>query len=269
MRPDRTSPRAQAEEAGPGEELRLVAYRVSEAWDAPLAPAPLAREWMTRTRDGFANRCLPLLIANQSGWVVLSSHRVRAVWDGGDALENVEVELLGGAPPCPAKSHFGHGILTWSLPYLIRTPPGYNLLVRGPANLPKDGASALEGTVETDWCNATFTVNWKLTRPGLRVTFEEGEPIAMLVPQRRGELERFHPEVRGLHDDPGVAPAYSSWRESRSTFLEELPVEDSPAHRMAWQKHYLHGEGPDGSVAPEHQRKLALRPFREVGGGKR
>src|SRR3712207_8402233 len=34
----------------------------------------------------------------------------------------------------PARSHFGSGILTWNLPFLFRTPPGYNLHVRGPAN---------------------------------------------------------------------------------------------------------------------------------------
>jgi hypothetical protein len=39
-----------------------------------------------------------------------------------------------------AISHFGSGILTWNVPYLFRTPPGYNLLVRGPANWPKDAA---------------------------------------------------------------------------------------------------------------------------------
>ena len=38
-------------------------------------------------------------------------------------------------------SHFGSGILTWHLPLLFRTPPGYDLLVRGPANHPKDAMS--------------------------------------------------------------------------------------------------------------------------------
>lgn len=266
--PTRPAPVAPAAPAAPigstgGERPRLVAYRVSEGPAPEIVPASHARAWMARTRDGFANRCLPLLIANQAGWVVLGSHTVRATWDGGDALGNVEVEHLDGEPPWPAKSHFGHGVLTFSLPYLFRTPPGFNLLVRGPANLPVDGASPLEGVVETDWCAATFTVNWKLTRPGRAVTFARGEPIAMLVPQRRGELEAFEPELRGLYDDPEVARAYAAWRESRARFLEELPQEGSEAHRQAWQRHYVHGENPDGTAAPEHQRKLALRPFRD------
>lgn len=245
---------------------RLIAYRVSQGWSQQIAPAEVARPWMSKTRCGFANRCLPLLIANQAGWVILSSHTVRATWDGGEGLDNVQVEHAGGAPPYPASSHFGHGILTWNLEYLFRTSPGYNLLVRGPANCPKDGASALEGIVETDWCSATFTVNWKLTRPGHVVTFEEGEPVAMIVPQRRGDLESFHPEIRDLHADPEVARSYARWRDDRVQFLEELPVIGSQANREEWQRHYVHGEAADGTKAPEHQRKLTLRPFAGAAG---
>ncbi|UQA55827.1 DUF6065 family protein [Polyangium aurulentum] len=251
------SPPDQPDSAG----LPFIAHHVSEGTPPAIVPAPHARAWMSDTRDAFANRCLPLLIANQAGWLVLSSSAVRARWDGGDALGNLEVEHTDGEPPFLAKSHFGHGILTFTLPYLFRTPQGFNLLVRGPANHPKDGASPLEGIVETDWCTATFTMNWKLTRPGLWVTFARGEPIAMLVPQRRGELEAFAPEIRGMYDDPDVARSYAAWRESRAQFLEELPTPESPANRKGWQKHYVHGQGPDGITAPEHQRKLALRTF--------
>ncbi len=66
----------------------------------------------------------------------------------------------------PATSMFGHGILTFHIPFLVRTHPGYNLLVRGPANMPRDGVSPLEGIVETDWAVATFTMSWQLTLSG-------------------------------------------------------------------------------------------------------
>ena len=96
---------------------------------------------------------------------------------------------------------FGYGVLTWTIPYLFRTDPGWNLLARGPANLPQDGVSALEGLVETDWATATFTMNWKMTRPGLPVRFEAGEPFCQIVPQRRHELEAFRPQKASLTDE--------------------------------------------------------------------
>jgi hypothetical protein len=244
--------------------VKLIAYRVSLGSDVGLEPAPAGREWMQYTRDGFANRCLPLLIANQAGWHVLNPAGVRARWNGGDRIPDLVVEPLGdgGGAPSIASSHFGSGILTFTIPYLFRTPPGWNLLVRGPANLPRDGACALEGLVETDWNPATFTMNWILTRPGAEVIFEAGEPIAFLSPMRRGDLEAFEPEVRAMDADPEVAASYRAWRKGRADFLEDLPIPGTEANAQQWQRDYVLGKQPDGKAVREHQRKLSLKPFR-------
>jgi hypothetical protein len=236
----------------------LIAYRVSRWPSMRLVRAPVARDWMTSTRERFARRCLPLLIANEAGWLICSGNALRATWDGGDDISNLTVEPLRGPAPVPALSHFGHGILTWHIPYLFRTAPGYNLVVRGPTNQPKDGACALDGVVETDWTSATFTMNWKLTRAGMPVTFEVGEPICMIFPQRRGELEGFRPEVRPLDADPDLAQSHRRWGESRATFLVDLDAPDAPPE---WQKHYFRGTTPDGDAVPEHQTKLRLHDF--------
>ena len=244
-----------------GSEPELIAYRLGPAPAVRLVPASRDRAWMDATGANFANRCLPLLIGNQAGWFLLSSHMLRATWDGGEGTDALVVEYLSGAPPYPATSHFGHGILTWHIPYVFRTPPGYNLLVRGPANLPKDGAAPLEGIVETDWSPATFTVNWKLTRAGLPVQFEQDEPICMIVPQRRGELESFRPRICSLLRAPGLARSYARWSLGRSRFLRELQEAGSEAQRRGWQRDYLLGVSPEGERAPHHQTKLSLEPF--------
>ena len=240
----------------------LTAYVINASVSLPLLPAPRARPWMNATNERFANRCLPLLIANQAGWILVSGHSLRVSWNGRNDIGGVTVEYLKGGPPFPASSHFGYGIVTWNVPYLFRTSPGYNLLVRGPANWPKDGIAPLEGVVETDWSAATFTVNWRLTRANHPVSFEEGEPICMLVPQRRGELEAFRPEVRPLDDDPALAERYHGWSGDRAAFNAALAVPGSEAVKRGWQKHYFQDVSLDGSSAPTtHQTKLALRPF--------
>jgi len=51
-------------------EPELLAYRLTpKTADEDLWPAPSTRVWMERSPNKFANRCLPLLIANQSGWL--------------------------------------------------------------------------------------------------------------------------------------------------------------------------------------------------------
>jgi hypothetical protein len=245
--------------------LPLTAYRATNR-TCPIEPAPVRRAWMDQTSVHFANRCLPMLMANQAGWWVPNPRRFTARWDGRDGPLGVRIDYDAGRPPYPASSHFGHGIVTFHIPLLIRTPPGWNLLVRGPSNLPKDGASALEGLVETDWAVATFTANWKLTRPGLTVEFARGEPVCMLVPQRRGDLERFRPAFAPMEAMPD-RDAYRAWRDSRAGFLRRLHErrrEDLAAASRLWQRDYMLGTAPSAApdgAAPEHQRRLELHGF--------
>ncbi len=241
-------------------ELTLTAYRTNWAMPMKLVVAPAQREWMEQSRGRFAYRCLPLLMANQSGWFILNSHKVRIIWNGGETTDSLNVEYLEGDAPYPITSHFGHGILTWSIPFLFRTPPGYDLLARGPANMPKDGVFPLEGIVETDWSSATFTMNWKVTRPHHPIIFEVDEPICMLVPQRRGELEEFWPQEQELGQNQLESVAYKQWSESRSDFLKDLQVPDSEARRQEWQKDYFQGNAPGGKIE-SHQTRRNLRSF--------
>jgi hypothetical protein len=230
-----------------------------------LVTAPASRDWMEATPNRFANRCLPLRIASQAGWFVLNSHALRVTWNGGNGLPDLEIESLGEETAYPAGSHFGSGILTFNLPFLFRTPKGYNLHARGPANWPKDGAYPLEGIVETDWAVSTFTMNWKMTRADLPVVFEAGEPICMIVPRRRGELEAFEPVIRDVEGEPELASAYHRWAESRAAFNRDLKVPESEAAKRGWQKDYVRGSTPSGLRAEEHQTKLKLKGFAEEG----
>src|SRR6201992_1976929 len=105
----------------------------------PISPAPINRTWMSETRRGWANRCLPLLIANQGGWELRNPSAFTATWMGGNTPADLMIvpDTRAAGQLLPA-SNFGYGILTWHLPILFRTPPGYDLLVRGPAD-PSEG----------------------------------------------------------------------------------------------------------------------------------
>jgi hypothetical protein len=242
------------------EQLELLALRLASGME--IRPAPVSRTWMETPAGRFAKRCLPLSIANQAGWELLNPSGFTAMWDGGDELAAVKIWPHFGTQVQWVTSHFGSGVLTWHVPYLFRTPRGYNLLARGPANRPKDGIGALEGIVETDWTTANFTMNWKFTRPRYPVKFEAGEPIAMVVPMRRGELERFRPVLRDGTDVPSLLTAFERFAASRREFIQTLQTPGSPADPVPWQRDYMLGRNVDGTVAPEHQTKLQLASFK-------
>lgn len=245
----------------------LIAYYTGGTPAPRLVAASATRAWMQATDARFAQRCLPMLIANQAGWWILNRTPFRATWDGSNAPAGVRVApLVRGDDVDDVGSQFGYGILTWSFPLLFRTSAGYNLLVRGPANLPKANIVALEGIVETDWAVASFTMNWQFTRAGESVEFGADEPICMLVPQRRGELETFRPATRDIADAPELAAQHTAWDEQRELHMllkraaVKLAGPDHPDART-WQGDYFRGESPGGATAAQHQTRLALRAF--------
>jgi hypothetical protein len=200
-------------------------------------------------------------MANQNGWLLLSPQEITVEWDGSDRTRGLKISSSEPSNRLIAKSHFGSGIVTWTLPWLFRTSPGYNLLIRGPSNIPKDGIYPLEGLVETDWSITSFTMNWKVTRPHVPITFEQGEPFAMILPQRRHELEQVVPQERSINDDPELKKAFMEWSKSRGQFMRDLKQPGTDAAKQVWQRHYTQGKSPSGMMAPEHQTRMHLKDF--------
>lgn len=251
------------------EHLPLTAHATGRPALA-LRPAEARRKWMDETDASFANRCLPLLIANQWGWFILNDRKIELIWNGGPRTPDLHVHYWN--PPrradeqidherLSAVSHFGHGVLTFRIPYLFQTPPGWNLYVRGPANWCKDGICPLDGVVETDWSSMTFTVNWKVTRKDTWIGFEEGEPICQIFPVARGSVEAFMPRIRSLRKNPELERRYKEWKQSRSQFYRVLHKSGAKA---LWQKHYFRGTSILGEAFAGHQTRLAVREFEDT-----
>jgi hypothetical protein len=245
----------------------LIAYTSAGPPPISLTPAPRWRDWMNATEDRWANRCLPLLMANECGWTLLNPTAFTVTWTGEESSGGLSIEFDGGVPPRQVfvDSNFGYGVLTFRVPYLFRTSPGWNLLARGPANWPKDGICALEGLVETDWTTSTFTMNWKLTRADHPVRFEADEPFCMVVPQRRGDLESFAPELRAIYTDREAYEGSQLMARRRHElqvrkFLGRYSTDFDDA-RYEWERDYFKGLRSDGTKAEEHQTQLRLPPF--------
>ncbi|MBT5432256.1 MAG: hypothetical protein HOK83_01180, partial [Rhodospirillaceae bacterium] len=147
--------------------------------------------------------------------------------------------------------------VTFRVPALITTPPGYATFVTGPFNGSKDGASALSGVVETDWLPFTFTMNWQLQRVDQWVAFEKGEPFCMFFPVRLDEIESWKLEIAELTDDAELFAQYRGYARSRTAFIADLMANRTAKPRDEWQKHYLQGQFGDAR-AVEHRTSLKL-----------
>ena len=242
------------------DKLQITAYEVVEE-PMQLRSAVRARDWIDDLPEKFAYRCLPLAIANQVGWEILNPVSFTARWNGKAGLDAVKISFHKEESVLVG-SHFGNGVLTFSLGYLFRTTKSHNLWVKGPANSPKDAIAPLEGIIETDWAPFTFTMNWQFTRKRHKVTFEKDEPIATVLPYPRHYVRKFDPTLKNLDENAKLYQQYVDWRDDRMKFNEELQQSGSEAEKQGWQRTYMKGEDQSGNTFAGHETKVQMKEFR-------
>jgi hypothetical protein len=235
--------------------MKLTCY-TTEGEDAlpPLVPGSTDRKWMDAFGDRHPYRCLPMVVANTTGWDLLSPYSFTAWWTGGPGMEDIQIRSDEGVAPEKLSrfvtSHFTRGILTFHTGYLFRTEPGWDIWAGGSPNHLKDGIQALTGIVETEWLPFPFTMNWHFTRPGY-VSFKKGEPFCFVMPVPHAGYEDIQPVMKKLTDEPELYRQYTAWGESRTTFLDRLSARDKEAVEAGWQRHYFKGEIVTGDARPE------------------
>ena len=215
-----------------------------------LVPARGERDWMDASSDRFAYRCIPLSIANASGWELLCPFAIEATWHGGARPADVTVtaEVPKDRLDRFAVAHFGEATLTFHTGYIFQTSPGWALWARGIPNTSKRNIAPLEGLVETDWLPFSFTMNWRFTRTG-RVRFEAGEPFCFVTPIPHGTLDQIQPEILELDADPDLRAGFESWSASRNDFNRKLAELEPATVKQGWQRNYVQGRSPSGESA--------------------
>ncbi len=240
--------------------MRLDCYKIHD-FAPEITPGEGRREWMDAFQDRHPYRCLPLTMANCSGWEIRCPVGLTIEWDGGVMEENITITGDEAWPPVTsvADSHFRRGIVTFHTGHLFRTDPGWAVWAMGPPNEPKDGIYPLQGVIESDWLPFPFTMNWQMTRPG-KVRFEKGEPFCFLTLVQDKLLESVQPTLRLLETNTSLHEEYKVWAESRGHFNKRLKNKESDAMRERWQRHYMKGtNAATGEKSGEHVTKRKLK----------
>lgn len=242
------------------EHLFLDAFKTMDL-TSKLTPGRPQRDWMDQSANRHAYRCLPLGMANSTGWEMVCPMTVDIQWNGKPEKKDIKIT----SPDNPekvdlfAQSHFRQGIVTFHTGYLFRTPKGWATWCMGPPNLPKHGIYPLSGLVETDWLPFPFTMNWQMTRPG-KVRFKAGEPFCFITLQEHRRLEEITPKIKKLSSDPVFEQQNKSWSTDRQKFNDNMEAGDKKTKEQGWQRHYMQGSNADANVsADDHDTKRRLK----------
>jgi hypothetical protein len=249
--------------------MKITAYKnVPEAM--PLVPASRKRKWMDETINQYAYRCLPLQIANASGWELQSPSDLLITWNGGNRKEDLEVHIAKATYDF-ASSTFGYGIVTFHPGYLFKTDEQYDLHITGSPNYFFEFMSPLTGIVENWWLPFTFTMNWKLNRPGTHIV-KKGEPLCFLMPIPH-EFPTMQAEMVDMDDHKDVWQEYDRWKKDRNEMIKALehisktgqPYKnvDPSVPASQWEKTYFRGERKDGKRQDDHITKRRFPVFQD------
>lgn len=185
-----------------------------------VEPLSTKRDWMDNMNGKWGYKCIPLNVANQNGWQVLSPIEFCANWNGGPGIDDVEVHYHEDSDIHFASGHFGYGILTIMPDFIIKTSKGISTHVRGIPNSHLDSLQPLEGMVETDWLPFTFTFNYKFTRPG-EIIFQKDQPLFSFFPVKRGYIDKYKINRSKLSGDKDLYDKYNIFEKAREDHIDK------------------------------------------------
>ena len=101
-----------------------------------MVPGRQSRAWMDAFASRHPYRCLPLTMANTTGWEILCPVGFTAEWNGGPRQEDIRItpERVNSDLSHFVTSHFSRGVLTMHPQYMFRSPPGWQMMATGSPN---------------------------------------------------------------------------------------------------------------------------------------
>lgn len=185
-----------------------------------IRPAPMLRDWM----DGplaFSRFCTPLKMASAYGWEVLAPCDISVAWNGGPAAADLIVQGSEDLTHV-CDSHIGQGMLSFNLPFLIKAPRGWDVMITGPLSAPKPGLYPISGLVEADWNFGRLSMSYRVTVANLLLRWTKGEPIAQFFPVRRADLERFELELDTLSSEHTLHDRFWRHQSDRGLLISRI-----------------------------------------------
>lgn len=240
--------------------LEAIAVTGAKGWEPP-EPASSKRAWMDAIPHGFAYRCIPLAIANAAGWVIRCPTTITGRWGGRKARDNIDLWFTeGDARRWGVSNIFGHGLLTFTIPWLFRLVPAepYSLWVRGYPNYHKQAVQPVEGIVEVGWSPFTFTMSWQ-TRAKTPFQFKKGEPLCFFTLTDLHQLQTLETRLVPKSEvDPAIIKTHAEYLASRTAFNARRD-----RGSKEWQRYYLRGTDAAGCPVAPASRVVTLRlqPF--------
>jgi hypothetical protein len=179
------------------------------------------RDWMDATYNKHAYQCLPLTVANVTGWELILQQDVLVQWDGGNTVPRILEGEKFDDRPIAIPSIIG--MMSFTTGWAFNTEDGYSTWISGSPNYFVDGAVPLTASIPSYWWPDEFNMNWQITKVGEPVLFPKGMPIMHFVIYPNTLLESTEIVVENLWDKPQLMDARQSYGNAKSEKMRDEP----------------------------------------------
>lgn len=187
----------------------------------PIKQSRIKRDWMDATYNKHAYQCLPLTVANVSGWELILEQEVVVQWDGGNTVPKVLKGEMYNNRAVTQPSIIG--IMSFTVGWAFNTEDGYSTWIGGSPNYFVDGAVPLTASIPSYWWPDEFNMNWKITKIGEPVIFPAGMPFMFFTIYPNELLQNVEFKIDNLWDKPNLIKERMSYNEAKSKKLQEHP----------------------------------------------
>ena len=176
------------------------------------------------------------------------------IWNGSNEANSVKF-YSNGSKEIHGYPHFtdvfGNGIVSINFPFIIKTPPGVNIISTNPPNYLIHNATVLTGVVETDNLRNSFFFNIKIEKPGISVKIKKGDPIIGILPIPRYYVDSF--EIKNAYDVLDQNFIDDEIKSQTDAYNNKLyNKEFNPNNRL--DRKYFNGTDFYGNKFPDHQK---------------
>ena len=213
----------------PDNTIAIMGYQLDKTYD-------VIRDMRgNKSRDGFpktATACLPMSIANQTGFAIVSLSDFTMRWDGGHEPSSVSItcddkviegfyghgedHVYGNVKQMIAP--FYSGMISIKHDFFLRTPPGVNLFVTQVPNNFIPATVPVSAMIETDNAVRDWVFNLKITVPNIDIHIKKGDPLIGLIPIPRFFADSF--ELKSAYDIFENETLRTTFEEALSTSSE-------------------------------------------------
>lgn len=221
--------------------------------DSPfeIRPASVKRDWMDKTSNKHAYRCLPLTTMNTSGWEIILPQDVVVRLEDKEVVNILEGEYYKGRQIC--SDGISNEMVSFHCGHVFKVDEGYCIEGSGPPNLFVEGAQCLSFRIPASWWTLPFQFSWKITKRYEEVRFPAGMPIMFfrIFPEKLLELTEV--ELKGRIELSEYAKMFNAYG----------PVVEESKEDGVWTNNMRNGTIGDIQIGPKSTGLPKLRGIKD------